>query len=366
MSVDKPFDPKFTDEHHISINTGSRNLNDKVRLFIEWAIKENINILLPMFETEMLIALPYLPQKIRCITRCANIVRSAFIVSTLYLDRLSFVLTSSPRQFNLLHSQWGVPLSKLKLIPHGVDTSLFNYNPQKYRKNNELTLLYLGRIEDSAKGVMWLPSILDKLKKQNIAFQLHIIGSGPDLIKLKKAFYHYGIGEKIIYHGSMERAKLPDILSKAEIFIMTSRFEGFGFTLIEAMATGCVPIASHIAGVTDTIITHRVDGFLCPIGDTEKFAQKIATLATDPQKLAQMSQAARQKVENGFNLERMVTDYDQVFTEAMVMPPVSFSPHSLNRVVLPKELQPTWRTKIPQPIKNTIRKWVFRITGRMI
>jgi len=79
VSVDKPFDPKFTDEHHISINTGSRNLNDKVRLFIEWAIKENINILLPMFETEMLIALPYLPQKIRCITRCANIVRSAFI-----------------------------------------------------------------------------------------------------------------------------------------------------------------------------------------------------------------------------------------------------------------------------------------------
>ena len=62
---------------------------------------------------------------------------------------------------------------------------------------------------------------------------------------------------------------------------MPSRFEGFGFSLIEAMAAGCVPIVSRIHGVTDWIVEDGKTGFVCGIDKPREFAERLIQLSKD-------------------------------------------------------------------------------------
>ena len=80
-------------------------------------------------------------------------------------------------------------------------------------------------------------------------------------------------------------------------------FEGFGFSLIEAMALGCVPVASKISGVTDWIVRHNETGRLCGIGRTTEFADAIECLARNRELLQRMSHQAAREAQERFSLE---------------------------------------------------------------
>jgi len=78
------------------------------------------------------------------------------------------------------------------------------------------------------------------------------------------------------------RENVPAVLAEADIYVFPSRYEGFGLSLVEAMACGCVPVASAIHGVTDTIVDDGGTGRLFPIGDWQRAADCIVRLTADP------------------------------------------------------------------------------------
>jgi glycosyltransferase involved in cell wall biosynthesis len=81
------------------------------------------------------------------------------------------------------------------------------------------------------------------------------------------------------------------------------------------------PQAGAYATAYDTMMPYGVNGFLCPLGRAKAFAEKIALLSQDRASLAQMAAAARRVVVERFSLERVATDYDGLFTEALAQPP---------------------------------------------
>ncbi|MGP8104966.1 MAG: glycosyltransferase family 4 protein [Desulfobaccales bacterium] len=359
-------DPRFGDEFSQMLAPEETSLGAQVEAFLTWVEQEAVDIVIPNCEANIIAAVPHLPSRVRYLSICHTTVRSAYLTSALYLNRLSQVVAISPQQVVELQRRWKVPQVKVRLIPHGIDTEPFDQRQVIKNQTGPLRLIFLGRLADMDKGVLWLPGILKGAEAQGAEFICDIVGSGPDREKLQAAMSRNGLSGKVRFHGQKPPGDIPGLLSQADGFLMTSRFEGLPMSLLEAMAAGCVPVVSRLHGITDVIVEEGASGFLCPMGKTGAFAEKIAFLHQNRDRLAEMSAAARRRVTARFSLERMAADYDRLFTETLACPPLPYTPRPLKQLQYPKELLPTWRTWVPQPLKNLARTWVYRACRRMI
>ncbi len=359
------YDPRFGDEATVVLAPKESSLIKQVEAFLAWVEKEKVDIVIPNCEDVIYAALPHLLPRVRRVNICHTITRSAYLGCAVYRNRLDAVVILNERQKRDLAGRWAIPEKKLHLIPHGVDTTRYLPTERKSQKLTELHLIYLGRLDDLDKGIMFLPSIFLQLRAAAVPFSCAIVGSGPDSPKLEAALARKKLLSQVKLIGQVVQSEVPGILSQAEIFLMPSRFEGFGLSLIEAMAAGCVPIASNLSGVTDMIIEDGVSGFLCPVGDIKAFADRVVLLHHDRERLAHMSQAARRRVEELYSLEKMCDAYDRLFTEILASPPPLWTPKPLSQFQYPKELLPTWRTRIPLPLKNFARTILCRYFNRV-
>lgn len=107
---------------------------------------------------------------------------------------------------------------------------------------------------------------------------LLICGEGGELPRLRKLVDSLEIRNNVVFVPWQEN--LVSLYKTANVFLLTSRFEGYGMTLIEAGASG-VPVISTPVGIAEKIITSGVNGLLCPIGDSHCFAQGIQSLVLD-------------------------------------------------------------------------------------
>ncbi len=360
------YDPKFGDAYSIILAPEETDPAKQVQAFLKWVEEAQVDIVIPTYEDNILAAIPHLPARVRYITICHNVIRSAYLVSTVHLERLSYAVAINQLQMGILHRRWGVPLNRLRLIPNGVDTGKLSQIPRRSNLSDTIQLIYLGMISHDHKGVLWLPPMLKELSRRSILFFLHVVGSGPDSERLKAAISRNGLASRVHFYGTQPAEEIPGLLSQADISLMPSLFEGFPLALVEAMAAGCVPIATRLQGITDMIVADGVSGFLCPLGRAKAFAQKIALLSQDRPRLAQMAAAARRVVVERFSLERVAADYDGLFTEALAQPPPPYEPRPLELLEYPKELLPTWRAQVTQPAKTFVRTWANRLFGRII
>jgi len=234
-------------------------------------------------------------------------------------------------------------------IPNAVD---FPAPPPRLRRTigQPLRLLSLGRIEDQAKGVLWLPQILAQLPED---VTLTIAGDGPDLARLRRSMAP--IGSRAQFLGRMSPAQIPALMAGHDIFVAPSRFEGFMITLTEAMATGCVPVASRIRGVTDTVVDDGVTGLLFPVGDVGAAAETIRHLRRDPAHWHAMACHGPIAMHERFSVSRMAEHYGGLLTGLRERPPPIAPPLPIERWHLPRGLRDGLRSHLPTPLKNLLR-----------
>ncbi len=180
------YDPDFGDESSVILAPEETSLSSQVEAFLEWVEQEKVDVIIPNCEDNILAAIPHLPLRVRYISICHNISRASYLLSRLYLERLSLIVAISERQVQDLGRSWGVPSAKLRLIPHGIEFEKFFHGHRLRSDSTNLRLVYVGRIDDMAKGVMWLPHVLEGISNQNVPFSLDIVGIGPDLAALRR------------------------------------------------------------------------------------------------------------------------------------------------------------------------------------
>ncbi len=359
------FDPQFGDDHSVMLAPDATGLTAQVKVFLEWVEQNQVNLVIPNTQANLLAAVPHLPSRVRCLTICHSVSRGSYLAATLFRERLSAVVAINRRQMEDLTGRWRLPAGLVRLIPHGIDLVGFSSQARSPEAGGPLRLMFLGRLDDLDKGVMLLPAILRKTEKLGVDCSCDILGSGPDEERLKRVMEASALRAAVRFAGQVPPQEVPARLASADIFLMPSRFEGFGLSLVEAMAAGCVPVATHFRGITDMIVADGVSGFLCPLGHTRAFAEKIAWLSRHRDRLGQMSAQARKRVGEAFSQERLAADYDALFTEILSRPPISHPVRPLGEAAFPRELRPTWRTLIPLPLKNIARRWLYRLGGRI-
>lgn len=108
-------------------------------------------------------------------------------------------------------------------------------------------------------------------------FELHYVGEGQQLSVIIHKIEAYGLYGQVRLLGWIPRDKIIEEYDQADCLIMISRGEAYGLVYLEAMARGCLPIASKREGF-DGIIVDGENGFLCEAGNDKELASIIARI----------------------------------------------------------------------------------------
>ncbi len=174
------------------------------------------------------------------------------------------------------------PNDKTEIISMGCDTELFSNNKRKnnfFGQEDKKVVLFVGRLAE-VKGVTYLIEAM----KQVRGAVLIIAGEGDQEQELRSQAKE--LEDKVFFIGPQTHEDLSAIYASADIFVAPSVTakdggrEGFGLTVIEAMASGLPVIASRTGGITD-IITNEVNGLLAEEKDVNQLAESINRLITD-------------------------------------------------------------------------------------
>jgi mannosyltransferase len=120
--------------------------------------------------------------------------------------------------------------------------------------------------------------------------------------ELKKRIQACGLTSRFLITGELPVEDVPHWYQRLTIFAFTSRNEGFGLTLIEAMAAECALVASR-AGAAEIVVEDGVTGVLTPPGDVDALVAALEPLMRDPDKAKAMGARGRARVVEKFSLE---------------------------------------------------------------
>lgn len=161
------------------------------------------------------------------------------------------------------------------------------YNPVAYRLKNELELdrkkiiLSVGRLVPE-KGTQYIKEVAVKILKQYPDWQWILLGDGIERESLEKFIMENNLQDHLILKGNV--ANVDDYLRQASVFVVTSKYEGLGLSLLEARAMKVPCVSFDVKMGPRELIRDGIDGYLVPPFDCNDMAGKIKALIDDPKK----------------------------------------------------------------------------------
>jgi glycosyltransferase involved in cell wall biosynthesis len=201
----------------------------------------------------------------------------------------------------LLKNQSLVPEDKIKVIYNGIHLSDFPQNiaPNYRSGEGEIILGCAGRLS-SEKGHQLLLEMMKYLNENDINCKLLLAGEGKLSENLKSKAKSLGVNHLVEFLGFVE--DMPSFYSSIDIFLLPSAFEGFGYVLIEAMASG-KPVVAFNVGSSMEIVEHGRTGYLVPPNQVQEMAGQVIELAEDSELREKFGENGRSRVEELFTFE---------------------------------------------------------------
>lgn len=251
-----------------------------------------------------------------------------------FLNRIAkFILAQA--DIITTNSQWNAGIlskfseKRIEVIPMGVETSKFTplKRDEKLRSilsDNRLLVLGVGRWVE-VKGYKYLIMAVKKVVKR-VDIRLILIGFGPEEGNLRGLAERLGMREVVKFIKGVRRDEIDKYFATSDIFVLPSvkrgdgSTEGFGLSLIEAMASGVAVIGSAVGGIVD-IIKDRDTGILSKEKDPEDLAEKILLLAEDPMLRKRLGENGREFVEKNFSWNktagRFLNLYEEIYNNRL-------------------------------------------------
>jgi len=230
------------------------------------------------------------------------------------------------RQMDAIIATSDISASFLKVqstvIPHGVDTDV--YAPPVDRAAafaesglpGRYAIGCFGRVR-AQKGTDVFVDAMCRLLPRYPDFTAVIVGQvtaeqTPFANDLKKRIEAAGLQARIVITGELSIEEVQRWYQRLTIYAFTSRNEGFGLTLIEAMATGSALVAAR-AGAAELVVEDRLSGVLIPTGDAEALAAALEPLMRDVAVATAMGERGRERVLEKFSLDAEAARIGEVY-----------------------------------------------------
>jgi mannosyltransferase len=208
------------------------------------------------------------------------------------------------------------------VIPHGVDTD--RYAPPADRATafaeaglpGRYAIGCFGRVR-AQKGTDVFVDAMCRLLPRYPDFTAVIVGAitldqTSFANDLKKRIEAAGLSSCIVMTGELPIEELPRWYQRLMIYAFTSRNEGFGLTLLEAMSSGAALVASR-AGAAELVVEDGVSGVLTPLGNVDALVTALEPLLRDPAAAAAMGERARARVIAEFSLDAEANKIAEVY-----------------------------------------------------
>ena len=201
---------------------------------------------------------------------------------TLYKEA-DLVIATTPPQYDIVVSDYHVPAEDVRMIPPGYDDNRFFpvSEPSRRAARERLgfkpkTVASVGRLAENKGFDLLVDAFSVVASRENDAHLRLAVGvenpdQPPQLLKeLKQKIKDYGLGSRVEISGSVSDEELPDYYRAADVFALPSRYEPFGMTAIEAMASG-TPTVITVHGGLYRAVAYGEHGLYADSFDKEDF-----------------------------------------------------------------------------------------------
>jgi len=174
-------------------------------------------------------------------------------------------------------------------------------------------IVSMGRL-DQYKGFDKLIEAFAQNYKKFPQWSLVILGEGPQRNQLESYAHELGISSRIHFPGQIHEPHAT--LQQADIYVLSSKYEGFPNALLEAMSCGLAVISFDCPTGPSDIIRNEQDGLLIPPEDVKALIKAIEDLMGDENKRQRLGAQARSVMER-FSIEKIIKKWDKVLNEVL-------------------------------------------------
>ncbi|GAB5409034.1 MAG: glycosyltransferase family 1 protein [Balneolaceae bacterium] len=180
----------------------------------------------------------------------------------------------------------GISSDKVEVIYNGINHDFF-YPDTAKRKNKVFTIRYVGGLSGPHKNAESLIEVARILEASGYQFKMEIGGGFPDKTELPQLVKKYGI-KSVHFAGFIPDQKLRSFLAEADLFVYPSKYEGFGFPPLEAMACGTATVSSNAGSLAEVL----GEGALTAKPDPIELSNQIMRVIDNPELKRSMERVA--------------------------------------------------------------------------
>jgi glycosyltransferase involved in cell wall biosynthesis len=179
---------------------------------------------------------------------------------------------------NALISDYGLDHEKLNVIPNPVNIENLSRQAKAPLPHNipDKFLLHVGRMNLAHKGQDVLLKAFHLLRRKYTDLVLVFVGDGPDRDRIIRQIDRLSLNDATILTGWQENVAC--FMARAQVFLLSSRYEGWPNVLVEAMACGCPVVATDCHTGPREILGDNEHGLLVPVDDPEAMALEVEKL----------------------------------------------------------------------------------------
>ncbi len=211
---------------------------------------------------------------------------------------------------------FGVETSKIHVLPNSVDPLVFDGGFTQNIKSS------LGIPEDS-RVLLTIRRLVEEKRVDDVLKAISLIeddsvhlivgGDGPLRQSLEGLSQELGIKSRCHFVGFLNKTELRDYYGASDIYVLSSEQEGLSLSLLEAMSSEVIPIATIGTGSEDVVVD-GLNGHLFQAGRVNSLVEKIsATLLLTDEKRSEMSRRSREAVVANFSTESIISEWESVY-----------------------------------------------------
>ncbi|GAH45981.1 unnamed protein product, partial [marine sediment metagenome] len=212
--------------------------------------------------------------------------------------------------------------NKIVVIPNGVDVTKFK--PIEVDKSDKNTIFFLSLLDEfhRYKGLNYLLSALEIVKKEISDVKLIIGGEGKLMSEYQDMANSLGLKDNIEFHGFIfPDEKIVEYYNRCDVFVLpsiSSTQEGFGIVLLEALACGTPVISTEIVGVAEDVEKNNA-GIIVPSKNPEALADAMIEILNDEDMAKKMGENGRRLVEEKYTWEQIAEITEKVYEGLLLL-----------------------------------------------